>query len=278
MKKILFLLCLSVITFGAVCLAAAPEPSQKVFLFYKVPDEVLKCQNVDEDMQAGAAELEKELVNHYGKRFIVQGIERIPPDIKPSAAEYCAKVQPGQIPFFVKIELHGQGQASTLYQNAYGAQAVGIAPAVNVRLIEAIADGDNDTFYLYDYGTQSYSAGTFALGRKIYTTQKDPRINTKNAVRGTFRDACKFNETINKYADPAAYEQEFDRFTGNLKELSIAQEKALNEQNARIEKFKEWCNADETRKGYLMPLNSNNSRAFVIAYIDNLIKTGIYKE
>lgn len=282
MRKVLFVL-LALMMLSSICYAAVPAPSQKVILFYKVADAILQCQNAREDMVAGKEELEKELVNHYNKRFIVQGIERIPQDSLMTPADYFTKVKPDQLPFIVKIDLEGQGESTTLYQNAYGAQKVGVAPSTNVHLQEEIPNIEDNTFYQHDYGVKSYSAGTFAIGRNVYAAQTDPRKNAKNSVRGCFRDACKFDDTISKYADPNAYEIELNRFKGNFKSLALAKEKVekaekaiVTSNNDKIEKFKTWCNTDAVRKAYLVPLGTSNDINFILSYIDSLVKIGVY--
>ena len=278
-KKILLALFLGVITFNSVCLAATPEPSKKIVLFYKVSDAVIQCQNSSEDMAAGTKELEKELNNHYSKRFIVQGVQRLPQDTILTAAEYFNKVKFNQIPFIVKIKLEGQGQSTTLYQNAFGAQKYGVSPSTKVHLEEATLVTNDDSVYIQDYGIKSYSSGTFAVGRDVYAAQTDPRKNTKNAIRACFRDACEFNDNINKYANPAAYEREYNRFTGNFKALTLAGDLAMTDTNTRIEKFKTWCNADDSRKICLITIGVwGDSPELMISYIDSLIKMGVYKE
>ena len=284
MKKLLFVL-FTLMMLSNFCYATSLEPSKKVVLFYQVPDTVIQCQNTDEDMMSGTKELEKELVNHYSKRFLVQGIQRTPQDALLSESEYFNKVKPNQLPFIIKIDLEGQGQSTTLYQNAFGAQKIGIAPSTNVHLIEASPDADDNKFYKYDYGIKSYSAGTVAIGSDVIAVQTNPRINAKNAIRGCFRDACEFDESINKYADPVTYKKEYNRFTGNFKPITLALEKINAEENVKnadantkIEKFKSWCNANEARNIYLLPLDTFTSTNFKINYIDNLIKMGAYKE
>lgn len=263
---------------NAICAAATPKQSKKVVLFYNVSDSAIQCQNSDENMVSGTKELEKELVDHYSKRFVVQGIQRTPQGVLLSASEYFSKVRPNQLPFIIKIDLEGQGQSTTLYQNAFGAQKVGISPSTKVHLIEVVPNADDNNFYKYDYGIKSYSAGTVAIGRDIFVVQPDPRKNTKNSIRGCFRDACEFNESINKYANPAAYEQEYNRFTGNFKPLTFALEKVNADATTKIEKFKSWCNADESRKAFLAPLDIFSNTSLKINYINNLIKLGAYKE
>lgn len=224
MKRII-LIFLALIAFTSNCFASAPKPIQKVVLFYMVKDEALQCQNSNEDMLAGKEELEKELTDHYNNRFIVQGIERVPVGTIWTVQECFSKVKPNQLPFFIAIALDGQDQTEEHYQNAFGAQKTGVAPAIKVHLMEAIPDLEKNGFYQFDYGVQSYSAGTYAIGQNIYATQTDPRKNAKNAIRASFRDACKFNDSINKYANPKGYEKEYNRFTGNFKETSIVKDK-----------------------------------------------------
>lgn len=276
MKKILFII-------GAFCFACnlafanAPKPTKKIVLFYRVPNAILQCQNSKEDMIAGKEELEKELRNHYGKRFIVEEIRQLPYEDFNTTAEFLEMVKINQTPFILKISLEGQGTSVDYYQNTYGATKTGVAPTTNVHLFEAIIDSKDNELYAHDYGIKSYTAGTFALGRDIFS-QKDPRINTKNAVRGCFRDACTFNQSINKYANPAAYELETDRFTGNFKPLAVAAHKMLAEQNAKLEKFKQWCNSDSSRSNYLVALNNIPTFQQKIAFIDYWESTGLYKE
>ena len=86
MKKLVLLFCFIMLAFNTVYAATTPEPTKKVVLFYRVPDTILQCQNADEDIVAGAAELEKELKNHYSKRFIVQEIRRADGEAAPPLA------------------------------------------------------------------------------------------------------------------------------------------------------------------------------------------------
>ncbi|MHC1714861.1 MAG: hypothetical protein AB9858_04595 [Acidaminococcaceae bacterium] len=278
MKKISLVL-LSLMLLTGICFAKDPEPTQKVVIFYNVPDAILQCQNSNEDIISGKEELEKELVNHYGKRFIVQGIERLTAGATITPSESFKKVKPNQTPFFIKISLDGQGESTATYQNAFGAKTSGVAPAINVHLLEAIPSIEDNTFYFHDYGVISYTAGTFALGMNVYAAQTDPRKNTKNAVRGCFRDACQFNQSINKYANPNAYENEYNRFTGNFKKLTLNETKKDTKLGIRIAKFITWCNSNATHRQYLMPLsNFDNNYTLIINYIDNLIQMHLYEE
>lgn len=277
MKKVLLMICFIIIAFNAVCYAVAPEPTKKVVLFYRVPDAILQCQNADEDMVAGATELEKELKNHYSKRFIVQEVRKAPEE-KMLPDGYKALIKPNQIPLIVTIDLEGQGSNVDYYQNAFGAKSAGVSPTINVHLVEALPNRYGNAFSWVDYGVQAYGSGTFAIGRDIFTAQSDPRKNVKNAVRGCFRDACKLNESINKYANPAAYEREFNRFTGNFEVASASDKKNNATALERIKKFEDWCKADKLRESYLIGLNSFTNIDQKIILIDQAIKMGVYKE
>lgn len=279
MKKILTML-MGLMLLSCVAFAAEPEPSKKVVIVYRVDDAVLQCQNDSEDMVAGKEELEKELVNHYKKRFIVEGIERgSTPDVSMPLTYYKDKAKGRQFPLVVTIRLLGQGTSIDSYQNAFGAQYYGSAPTVNVQLVEVLIDPVNDTDYGVDYGVQSYGAGTFALGRDIFAAQSNPRKNTKNAVRGVFRDACKLNDKINKYANPLAYGKEYARFTGDFKKFEEIDQREKAPLLAKIEKFEAWCNENDTQKAYLAGLNTfgDNLQAKV-NYINTLVQMGVYKE
>ena len=60
--------------------------------------------------------------------------------------------------------------------------------------------------------------------------------------------------------------------------MALAAEKTRAIQSDRIEKFKNWCNSDDARKGYLINFNTFNNTNMAILYIDTLIKMGMYKE
>lgn len=284
MKKILLLISISIFIITSIC-SAAPAPTKKIVLFYKVQDAILQCQNSKEDMIEGAKEFEKELMEHYSKRFIVEDIKRIPVEEVLPTDEYFAKVKFNQTPFLVILTLEGQGYSTQLYQNAFGAQKIGAAPSTNVHLMEAVPDNNDKCFKVYDYKVQAYTAGTFAVGRTIFAAETDPRKNTKNAIRGCIRDACKFNESINKYANPKVYEIETSRFTGNFQETATSlkeyHKKTMSNEysvNARIEKFKAWCAKDSIRKPYLNSFQMMTTNELKLNFIDTLIAAEMYVE
>lgn len=291
MKKILYLLiAVFLIAINSVCFANAPEPTKKVVLFYKVSDVILQCQNNDEDMVKGAAELEKELYDHYSKRFIVQEVRRAPNEYL-DAAGYQKLIKPYQLPLVVRIDLVGEGTSVDYYQNAYGAKAAGVAPTITIHLVEALPAAPNEQFYMYDYGNIPYGAGTIAVGRNIYNIQDDPRKLTKNAVRASFRDACKLNEDINKYVNPAGYQKELNRFKGDFKVISdnakakISGKKEIQvfnnitaDANERIERFRAWAKADPSRNPYLVAIDNIGDTDKKLFFIDTSIKLGVYAE
>ena len=53
----------------------------------------------------------------------------------------------------------------------------------------------------------------------VVASEDDPRINTKNAVNDCITDACKLNDKVNRYADPASYEKEQARYKGEFNKL-----------------------------------------------------------
>ena len=276
MKKLFLFIFVLIALTANICFADSPEPTKKVVLFYRVSDAILQAQNSDEDMIAGKEELEKELKNHYSKRFIVQEIRRATgePSLPPA---YQSTIRANQIPLIVKIDLEGETTATQFYQNAFGAKAAGVAPAINVHLIEALPSSDGLNFASFDYGTKAYSSGTFAMGMNIYAAQTDPRKNVKNAVRGSFRDACKLNEQVNKYVNPLAYDFEIARYTGDFEKCREIFQKMYGTQLDEIKKFETWCNADPARKAYLNGLNALSSIEQKITYINTLKNIGTYK-
>lgn len=231
-------------------------------------------------MVAGAAEFEKELQNNYNKRFIVQEVRR-DLDENLSYDQAKASIKSNQLPIIVKIAFGGTGTGVNYYQNAFGAQASGAYPTTNLQVVEFMPDESTHSFLSYDYGMQSYGAGTFALGRTIFAIETNPRKNTKNAIKAYIHDICVFNDNINKFADHEAYEIEYNRFTGNFKPIHEAQEKRQAETKARIDKFISWCNTNldpEVAKGYIMGMNTLADDNTKLAYINYMKNMGFYKE
>lgn len=277
MKKLLLLVTALTFLFCSVTSASEFQPTKKVVLFYRVSDAILQSQNDAEDIAKGQEEFEKELLKHYSKRFLVQDVKRntYQPTFNPTF--YQDLIKPNQVPLMVQIELAGETTTSTNYQNAYGAQATGYAPAINVHLIEALPRANSKEFVNVDYGIKTYSSGTFALGMNIYAAQTDPRKNVKNSVRASFRDACKLNEQINKFVDPMGAEIEMARFSGNFEKMEELQAQKYAPALAEIERFTAWCNADETKKSFLQGLGMLSTIEQKLAYINQLKSMGYYK-
>ena len=126
MKKIFLFIFVLIALTANICFADAPEPTKKVVLFYRVSDAILQAQNSDEDIIAGKEELEKELKNHYSKRFIVQEIRRATgePSLPPA---YQSTIRANQVPLIVKIDLEGETTTTQFYQNAFGAKIHALA-------------------------------------------------------------------------------------------------------------------------------------------------------
>lgn len=272
MKKVLFVL-FALVMLSSFCFAAAPKPSQKVILFYKVSEEIIKWQNANGDLTAGKKEFEKELVNNYSKRFIVQGIERIPLTPVLTPTEYFKKVKPGQLPFIIRMEVRGRARSAM-----YSRQRSGTQIERNIQLFETIPSVEDNDFYDYFYDLRPYIPERVETGSGVSAAQTDPRKNNKNTVISLIRDACEFNDAIDKSAAPIAYAKERNRFTGNFKQVDLDREKNNAEADVRIEKFKVWCNADAMRKFFLYPLDTENDNDYIISYINHLIRVGIYQE
>lgn len=275
MKKLLLLVTALTFLFCSVTSAAEFQPTKKVVLFYRVSDAILQSQNDAEDIAKGQEEFEKELLKHYSKRFLVQDVKRN--TYQPtSPVFYQELIKPNQVPLMVQIELAGETTTSTNYQNAYGAQATGYAPAINVHLSEALPRANSKEFVNVDYGIKTYSSGTFALGMNIYAAQTDPRKNVKNSVRASFRDACKLNEQINKFVDPMGAEIEMARFSGNFEKWKNYRHKnmLLHSQKSNVLQHGAM---QMKQKIFLQGLGMLSTIEQKLAYINQLKSMGYYK-
>lgn len=200
MKKLF--LCLMFLLICSVGAAAAP--AQKVILWYQVPDAILEAQNEENDMVKGRLEFEKLLQEQYSKRFDIQNLKRAD-NGAVTAQDLTLITRPDWKVFLVKVYLAGTGS---------GEKVLGTYATVKIALKESAAF--NNKLYTYDYGVQEYDSSKLRVAGYILASEDDPRINTKNAVISCIKDACKFNEKINRYADPAAYQKEEDRYNGNF--------------------------------------------------------------
>ena len=189
----------------SVCAAAAP--AKKVVFWYQVPDVILEVQNPENNIEKGKVELEAFLKENYGKRFDIQIFKRAP-EKELTPADVSLVTRPNWTPVVVKIDLAGVGTGDKL---------VGKYATVKVALKESIvADGK---FYSYDYGVREYDSSMLRVAGYVVASEDDPRINTKNAVNDCITDACKLNDKVNRYADPASYEKEQARYKGEFNKL-----------------------------------------------------------
>lgn len=62
-----------------------------------------------------------------------------------------------------------------------------------------------------------WSPGSVPLGFGYgYITENNARKNTKNAIKYAIESTCTFDESINKYANPVAYNEEVARYNGDF--------------------------------------------------------------
>lgn len=237
MKKILLMLFALLTLCGCVF---AEDVGREVMIYYKVPNTILEAQNKKEDIIAGREEFEKKIASTYGKRFTVISVKPYPESL-PKPLDLKSLRKPNAVPFIIEISLEGTGVSVDQYSNAFGATTAAAAPSVNVHLIERVGDYDDNQFYGYDYGVQSYSKGTDSIGRYVFAVDTDPRRNAKDSVNAAMRDACKLNTSINKYASPKIYEREHARYQGQFKEMAIEKKALESKDEAEIEEFLKWC-------------------------------------
>ena len=214
-KKIFSLVLCFVLLLACNTMVFADGTKKNVHIFYRVNNNILACQNRDEDIVRGKKEFEETIRKYYEKRFNLKKIEQTPYE-KLSIDYFKNRCSLGEYGFFITIELEGQSTQTEYYQNGYGAETAVTSPTTLVHLIEFIIIPGNDIVYRYDYGTKSYGKGTIAIGRDVFVADSDPRRNAKGAIEGCLRDACKVDKTINKYANEGAYKIESWRYAGDF--------------------------------------------------------------
>ena len=200
--------------------AEAQSPSNKrVVIFYAVSDGVISCQNSDGDLAKGKKQFEDTVRNNYKKRFVVDDIRAIP-KFQDSASMYLKEVKPGEIPFILVIELKGQHTETQTWQNGFGATVTTEAPAIDFTVGEYIAYPDNQ---IHGYGPVPlyWSPGCVPIDVSwgAYLTEKDPRKNTKNAIKFGVERLCTFDKNINQYTNPKEYEYEIARYNGDFDKI-----------------------------------------------------------
>ena len=259
------------------CLAATDEQNKNVTIYYDVQDSILRAQNKEGDIERGKKELEEDIKEYYSKRFNVKQIKPLPEGIAYDEIPNSI-IGMAEHPFIINLSLNGTDVRTDYYQNAFGAQTVGYARAINVHLIETSQDTEDNKFYSYDYGDIAYSKGTFTVGMVAYEVDSNPRTQVKDAVKGMMRDACKFNENnINEYVNPKQYEDEVNRYKGNFKPMAIENEKKNAISMQRIQKMEEWLMA-HPELGSILPTFETFSTEQKLSFIDNMKNTGLYVE
>lgn len=227
MKKALIFILFLVSIFVCPKVAAEEEAPrfvpQDAVIFYEVPDQILMCQNKQEDMVKGAAQFEKTLKKYYQKRFNIISIERIfitptedgkyPEEEKKKLFETAKEA----LPILVKIDLLGNGTATDTYQNAFGAQQSITVPTTTIWYGEAFGYAEDNMFWGWT-NTLDYRPPTFALFGEVFAKKQDNRVLTKNAVEAYIRDVNTFNPP-NKYTAPLDYEHYLAIYLGNAKKL-----------------------------------------------------------
>lgn len=262
MKKICSILALLFMS-CTICFAA-PQPTKHIVLMYKVPDTILSCQNSDENVVTGAQEFEKEIINHYNNRFIVDSVKHLPIEPELGVSDYLAMVKPNQIPFILKLNLEGSGNKTITYSNMFGATITTTVPTINIKRTEGIVDKNDSAIYIADYDVAEYHSNTMAVGRNIYSNT-NTRKNTKNCIRGYIRDYCTyFGDKINKYTDPAAYANYNDSYYGNFK--------SIDERSIEKEKNNAYLGV-KSSKAVITQLTSNGPMALGGAQINDRLKT-----
>lgn len=213
-RIVVSLFCMFIYTYTAL---AAPKPVKNIVLMYKVSDEILMCQNSAEDIVAGAKEFEEELRNHYGKRFIVDSVRRLPVESLLTADDYLKMVKFNEIPFVLKLKLNGTGNAWVTYQNMFGARVSAELPTVKILREEYTVDRTDCAIYGVSYSEAQYHSNSTAYGGTVYSNT-NIRTITKNGIRGYIRDYCTYlGNKINKYADIELYNKYNDYYTGDFK-------------------------------------------------------------
>lgn len=199
----------------------APAFEKKdAFIFYEVPDQILMCQNKQEDMVKGAAQFEKMLGKYYKNRFNVIGFERtyievgdddkFPEDEKKKIFVTAQHA----LPILVRIDLLGNSTATDTYQNGFGAQKTITVPTTTIAYSELFGVREENGFYGYNV-VKDYRPGTYSLFGELFTKNTDARTLTKTCVEAFVRDINKYNPP-NKYTEPEAYDNYWAAYTGNM--------------------------------------------------------------
>lgn len=229
MKKLFCLITIFLCLFSLSASYAedAPEFTKKdAYIFYEVSDQILMCQNKQEDMVKGTAEFEKTLLKHYKKRFNVIGFERtymlIGADEKFPAEEKKKIFDKAQhaLPILIKIDLLGNSTATDTYQNTFGAKKTITVPTTTIGYAELFGSPADNAFWGH-YIVEDYRPGTYSILGELFANNVEPRKLTKTCLEAFIRDMNKYNPP-NKYTDPQGYNDYWAIYTGTKPETGVA--------------------------------------------------------
>lgn len=275
MKKIFTLLCMAVFClFSSWAWAAeAPAPTQKIVLFYQVPETIITHYIKKSDRAMAFATFEEQLNKEYSKRFLVEDIRQVPQETQ-SLSDYRKLIAPDQLPLIVTFNpvtqyLSGQAAMTAATANAIATLLTGVSSAneYKTNLVESFPNLDDDCFYDYDYGVTTHTA---SAGSR-YSSPESPSKATKKLVAETIHRACK----LRSYDDPIKSQKELDRFVGNFKAKHF--EELANTQ--LIKDFEAWCHEDPTDKDRAKMLKYfyiQGDKARQVHYINKKIEKGQY--
>lgn len=213
--------------------AADSTSNKHVVVFYRVPETVISCQRSDGDLVKGQKEFENMLKKNYSKRFIVERIQKAP-DEDLSASQILELAGSGNIPILLKITLTGQHTISQTWQNAFGAQTTGYAPAIDMTVWEGTVDKDDISIYGYGPISLYWSPGTYSLLGEIFTST-DARVNTKNAIKWLVKSINSkqyLDPHINQYTNPEAYEIAKAMYLGDFKKATLLSKQLNNKDDS----------------------------------------------
>lgn len=200
--------------------AEAQSPSNKrVVIFYVVSDGVISCQNSDGDLAKGKKQFEDTVRNNYKKK-ICCGRYSGYPEISRFGFYVFKRGEARGNTIILVIELKGQHTETQTWQNGFGATVTTEAPAIDFTVGEYIAYPDNQ---IHGYGPVPlyWSPGCVPIDVSwgAYLTEKDPRKNTKNAIKFGVERLCTFDKNINQYTNPKEYEYEIARYNGDFDKI-----------------------------------------------------------
>ena len=243
MKKFILLVSMLLFAFTACSGYAAEKPpkftKKDAFIFYKVPDQVLMCQNKSEDMTKGAEEFEDTIREYYKKRFNVVGLQRSFIELnsedkfpEEEKRQMFATAQKASL-IMIEINLLGNGTATDTYQNVFGAKQHITVPTTRLQYAEYFGYKPENVLFKQDYGVQDYRPNTMAMFGKLWSNDMNARVLTKNCIEWYMRDVNKFNPP-NKYTAPKYYESYIALYTGDANKMHSISKHYQNQQDSQI--------------------------------------------